>query len=224
MSRKTFTPTTRIVNKIISFCDAGLCTGMGGTDRFINDTLRVAPKKGAMCVEAAVWAATEDDGKSDLNDHPTCVNDNLANFKIGLNDEKPFQNNKQRGDFLRRIAIAQLGTHSKGYTFNFTKFEKRLKEITDKREELLVLSKLSAAKDIKTYRQILDDYQDKLNGNFYEEETLQLATYIEDAVQVLREMKTPGSKFLHLAKLPKILAKYTPIKADKKSAKKKKRS
>lgn len=84
----------KIVDKVWSVVGKGLSCGLGER------------KPGHMCVEAAVcYALDEPHG-----DEPTCVHHVIRSFKINLNDISDWGTNKQRGDGMRRIAIAQLGS------------------------------------------------------------------------------------------------------------------
>jgi hypothetical protein len=59
-----------------------------------------------MCVEAAVcYAMGEPHGAE-----PTCVDEEIRNFKINLNDCNGWPNNKARGNGMMALAVAQLGS------------------------------------------------------------------------------------------------------------------
>lgn len=83
----------RLARKVLKVIDAGLCKGMGD------------PKPGEMCVEAAVNFAM---GRVH-GDDPPCVNYELRDCKITLND-LPYTTNKARAKALRRLGVIQLGT------------------------------------------------------------------------------------------------------------------
>ena len=85
--------TKAIARKVLEVVDAGLCEGMGD------------PVPGEMCVEAAVcFAMGEPHG-----DKPSCVSRAVRSLKITLND-KAWSSNQARAQGMRRLAIAQLGT------------------------------------------------------------------------------------------------------------------
>lgn len=89
------TPITRdLAFRVLNIVDQGLTSGVG------------QPKPGKMCVEAAVAYALGEDH----NDQPTCVDEDLREFKINLNDAYGWNNTKSRARGLRAIAIAQLGS------------------------------------------------------------------------------------------------------------------
>jgi hypothetical protein len=91
-----------LARKVADIVSKGLTSGMddGTTDEAGN------PVPGHMCVEAAVSFACGEDH----DDHPKCVARFVADYKIGLNDEGTYKSKKDRGECLRRIAVAQLGS------------------------------------------------------------------------------------------------------------------
>lgn len=84
-----------MVNAVLDLLEDGLSFGLGEP-----------AEPGSMCVEAAVSAAMGMNTK----DGPVCVNSSLRSFKISLNDDVNFNDDKERALILRRIAVAQLGT------------------------------------------------------------------------------------------------------------------
>lgn len=82
-----------IARKVLETVDQGLCKGLG------------QPKKGAMCVEAAVCYAMG----MPHGDKPPCVGAAVRAYKIRLNDAN-WPSNEERAKGLRRVAIAQLGS------------------------------------------------------------------------------------------------------------------
>jgi hypothetical protein len=103
--------TQEIINKIDEVLARGLCAGMGERD-------------GQMCVEAAIcYALGEPHG-----DEPSCVEVQVRNFKIKLNDA-PWYSPESRARGMRDLAIAQLGS---GGVVDGTEFCKRLTEKTIK--------------------------------------------------------------------------------------------
>ncbi len=94
----------KFASKVLGIVDKGLSYGLG------------MPETGKMCVEAAVAFASGEDH----NDHPTCVDESLANIKINMNDELDWKDNKDRAKGLRRVAIAQLGSAGRFDSEKFT--------------------------------------------------------------------------------------------------------
>jgi hypothetical protein len=130
--------------RVLSVVNCGLTDGVG------------VAIPGQMCVEAAVCYALG----MDHGDEPVCVDEELRNFKIQLNDGYGWNGEKGRADGLRRLAIAQLGTNKK---FNFGKFDKvfrrKLRELISIRiaalivetEENLKSGMVQMRKDLKTW-------------------------------------------------------------------------
>lgn len=87
------TPTIETAKRVCLLVDHGLSSGIG------------FPRPGQMCVEAAVCYAMG----MPHSDNPTCVNGNVRSYKIGLNDAD-WSTRKARGEGLKRVAVAQLGS------------------------------------------------------------------------------------------------------------------
>ncbi len=87
-------------------------------DKGLSDGLGV-PKPGQMCVEAAVCYALG----LPHNDEPPCVDMQVGEHKIGVNDLR-WSTKKERAKGLRKLSIAQLGTNKPGFDYN--KFESYL--------------------------------------------------------------------------------------------------
>jgi hypothetical protein len=81
------------ITKIHALIDKGLTHGLG------------KQKPGEMCVEAAICYALD----LPHGDDPGCVMGPLRDLKIRLNDSR-WSSNKARGEGMRRLAIAQLGS------------------------------------------------------------------------------------------------------------------
>lgn len=79
--------------RVLDIVDQGLCSGMG------------KPIPGQMCVEAAVCYAMG----MEHDDEPTCVDEDVRDAKIALNDMK-WPSREERAKGMRRIAVAQLGS------------------------------------------------------------------------------------------------------------------
>lgn len=82
-----------LARKVIALINHGLTDGVGN------------PRPGEMCVEAAICYALEESH----GDNPSCVDDHLRSFKIGLNDCS-WSTDKARARGLKRLAIASLGS------------------------------------------------------------------------------------------------------------------
>ncbi len=99
-----------VAKKVKNVVCKGLCSGLG------------KPKPGHMCVEAAVAYALG----LEFNDEPECVNDEVRNIKIALNDQG-WSSNKARSRGLLKVAIAQLGSNSLRNDF-YCDFEESVRE------------------------------------------------------------------------------------------------
>jgi len=104
--------TREVAKKVVETVDAGLRGGIG------------RPIPGQMCVEAAVCYAQG----LPHGDKPTCVNDVLRLFKIGLNDAN-WSSKAARAKGMRKLAVLQLGTDK---CFDEKDFIKRLTFFTIK--------------------------------------------------------------------------------------------
>lgn len=174
--------TAQLAKKVLKVVDKGLSYGLGGVFNETKDEMVGSP--GAMCVEAAVcYALGEEHG-----DRPSCVDDKLARFKIDLNDDLNWENDKARARGLRRLAIAQLGTKT-GFSYkSFAKlYDAKLNET------LLAGIQIPKFKTMSEFRDWCDEHRLVSTYDLTPSETA------ECAVQALIKMKTPGSKFLYLA-------------------------
>lgn len=81
--------------KVVELCGFGLTEGIGD------------PFPGRMCIEAAVAFASGEGH----NDEPRCVDDDVRNDKVALNDYAGWPSNKARGEGLTRVGVAQLGSN-----------------------------------------------------------------------------------------------------------------
>ena len=207
-----------------NLCKNALCI----IDRGLSNGLR---SKGKVCIEYAIAIAS---GQPEDRDGPTCVHPSLRSFKIGLNDELPFDNEQHRAKALRRIGIAQLGTDKgfswKKFTTALHAYNKKfladyLVAATPKVKPVPKSFQAIVVKALKTQiRANLEDAQNIINNliedaeerseskvespnspNFisnlcYASNDVEpnFEAYIEGIVQILKKMKTPGSKFLYL--------------------------
>lgn len=83
-----------IAKRVLEVVDKGLTDGVGSAI------------PGQMCVEAAVCYAMGEPH----TDKPKCVEKEIRNLKIELNDSDIWRSNTDRATGLRRLAIAQLGS------------------------------------------------------------------------------------------------------------------
>lgn len=140
-------------------------------------------KPGTFCVQQAVSKAI---GEPHLDDSPTpCVSDELIKFGINLNDRDwPSNNARARG--LKRFAVAELGSRDH---VNPDEFDRLVADMWNKKYEKKCWYASTACG-------VLDLAPDAA-----------LAEVAEMAVQALKKLKTPGSKFLFLCGRPKLKAK-----------------
>lgn len=134
---------------------------------------------GAFCVQQAVSQAI---GFPGMEDHPKiCVNDDLIEFGITLNDS-PWTSDKARAKGMKRFAIAELGTegHKSGQMFE------------------VAMVKVWNAKYGDTYGYVDGAYQ--IPGQAPNDLLPEVA---EMAARVLIKLKSPGSKFLILTRKPR---------------------
>lgn len=99
-----------LARKVVKVVNAGLSEGLG------------EPIPGQMCVEAAVNYALG----AKHGDGPKCVDPSVRRFKITLNDSGIYNDEKDRGKVLRRIAVAQLGSD----IFGSNTFPRAIYELT----------------------------------------------------------------------------------------------
>lgn len=181
-------PTKKLAAEILRVVDKGLCSGVG------------KGRPGEMCVEAAICYVLEGDGG---DDDPECVDENIRDFKINLNDEKGWSSNKARARGMRRAAIAQLGSAG----VRCGKFDEFVTEYLHRTLTSRVLRKL--VDDVQKTGKIpyfpdFDQYSFKLVSELLEytknkkerQEFLEIAA--EACVQACIRLKTPGSKWLDL--------------------------
>lgn len=207
MSNEKFQVTEELAKKVRNVVNKGLVSGLGD------------PTPGKMCVEAAVCYAMG----LDHDDQPPCVDETLRDFKINLNDSLYWLNDKARAKGLVRLAIAQLGTKD---NFNVDVFYSKVTEAMKafvRDSEFFGDHNTSKIKNFDAYRCFMerkldlvnsicsfeyyndiDDFISSLNdaiaiGKHSKKLQNQVSTdFCELIVQVLIEMKTPGSKFLYL--------------------------
>lgn len=197
--------TKDVVKSLLKVVNKGLVAGIG------------LPEPGKMCVEAAVSFSMGEDH----NDSPKCVHPTLTHEKIELNDGGDWDDNDARADGLRRAAVAQLGSAGK---FKSVKYEKLLNDRYHNYLGRMVWSKIERYRKENNVAGLLDfvsqwdaadvpadissvsEYLNVLENNVYPEDWTgndKVAFVAEELVQVLIQMKIPGTKFLNLTKEPK---------------------
>jgi len=153
--------TTSIVNKLLNIIKDGIQNGAGEMDG-----------PGTFCIQQAVSAAI---GTPDYSDRPICVHQMLQNLGIGLNDTGYYWSDKNRGNILRRLAVAELGTEF----MDMHSFEGQFVERWNNTHPDHTIPNIS---HIGNHLQDIERTKDAVNI----------------AVQILVEMNTPGSRFLYL--------------------------
>jgi hypothetical protein len=232
--RKKIKITKALASKVLEVVDAGLCYGL---DDETYDEKEDRPLPGHLCVEAAVCYAIGDHH----GDRPSCVDTNLAEFKIRLNDSDVWKSYKDRARGLRELAIAQLGTKS-GFDYQDFYLRLRMKILLPALYDCLLsqspiykflVSELKTAKTSDDFMDILDEWAIEamevgcIKDYWYKNDIFSVLTdgkptsrkillkVARASVEVLEEMKTPGSKFLYLAREKKKKAKTVKAKVAK---------
>lgn len=129
------TITEPLVRKLLATVDAGLVKGVG------------VREPGKMCVEAAISFALGEPH----SDGPSCVDPNVRQAKIILNDSA-WSSEQARARGMRRVAIAQLGSKD---TIDSTKFVRLLAEYTIR--EVVPVALRAAALLNPSQSQVLED-------------------------------------------------------------------
>lgn len=116
-------------------------------------------------------------GQSDRNDDPECVHEVLRRVGICLNDMR-WSSDEMRGRALKRFAIAQLGTRGNLNGSQVDKLSRKLSEMVSRR-------------DMEAWN-YAPTSEDQVRLDHVKAEAA------EEFVQMLIEMKTPGSEYLDL--------------------------
>ena len=202
MAKKAVAITKQLCQNALCIIDRGLSNGI--------------QSDGKVCIEYAISIAS---GTPEDKDGPTCVHPSLRSFKINLNDGYIYDDEAHRAKVLRRIGIAQLGTN-KG--FSWVKFSKALTKWQDefvanwneanvpkvavtKTQRAIVLNALNTldSDDLSDAASVLEDLNSEAVSFTAADDLLsdypeKIDDYVEGIVQILKKMKTPGSKFLYL--------------------------
>lgn len=126
--------------------------------------------------EMCVQAAVTFATGEEFSDHPTCVNEDIRSLMIGLNDSH-WGSNQARAQALRHLAIAQLGSN-------------RLPTFVVRNE--LQMAGLLASHGGASQEFIYGITK----GNPH--------ALADKLMRVLRKVKSPGLKYLHLADPPEV--------------------
>lgn len=201
-------PTKQIAENILKLMSCGLPKGLG------------SPRPGKMCVEALVCYATGDEH----SDRPECVSESVSTFKIAINDLH-WSSPTARANGLRELAIAQLGSRSKGCDKNFYKavnltirkeFKQGIKSrlpslrfsLSDAFRELIIIARGEYA-SFDDFLEVLS-YRKKKERVVLQKEIAKFFGFTgKDAfprwgasigMKALRRIKSPGLKYLYLIK------------------------
>jgi len=202
--------TMAIAKKVLATVDAGLVEGKG------------VPIPGQMCVEAAVAYAM---GESH-NDRPKCVTSEIIDTKIIINDHNIWATirnaDKIRAKVLRRLAIAQLGSKGviSGKQWDNAVNDYASNLVKDTRDDRITYLKIleETSTKLKSGERVFLEYINWDPVNFQDylpdhvKDLKHLSKICEDLVQILINLKSPGTKFLYLTEKPKQIAKKKPKK------------
>jgi len=198
-----------LVNKIDSLLDKG-----------VTCCFSLDPKPGNMCLEQVVSYALGEK----INDSPSCVGEEVINFVINLNDRN-WSSASARAEGMRDLSIAQLGSNSLDQEeflekLSFAVLTKMLpsmfRELGEDKWEKEIKS-LEESKSLQEARKASFDainatitandtaaasfaYNCAVDAAYAAEATktgdkyLKMVSHL--AVEVLKDMKSPGCKFL----------------------------
>jgi len=200
------------VKKFLEFARYGFVKGKG------------KPEPGECCIEVALCYAL---GYTKINDQPECVDSEVIEFKISLNDCN-WNDNLTRAKWMAPLGIAQLGSKNvvKGFKARFKELEKEEiiipsfdwipedKRVPEHEELKEFLKKENDNKKLKekfknyyyynyyyyyyyynyNYYYYYDNYY--YNYNDFLQKILIASTQL--GLKVLKELKSPGCKYLYL--------------------------
>lgn len=192
------------VNRILGVLSYGLPSGLG------------EPEPGKMCVEAAISYAMG----YDHNDLPYCVDSDVADFKIDINDNH-WSSNKARAEGLRAVAIAQLGSNAlddsafveEMLSIVYTRLVRYMLAQATVKGRRLSRAEIDRLNDVSCAVIDMEDRGETLHssiaenlGDMYEKQVIALPTgkdrvlrgYAALAVEALTNLKVKGTTFLHL--------------------------
>jgi hypothetical protein len=142
------------------------------------------------CVQQAVHRVIDgdlEDPHKDANPPNWCVHGELVSFGVMLNDYDGWSNSQARAKGLQKFAIAELGSSKISWTKFKEKLDNKLKELNP---------------DYDRYRDgnHLEEWMGNTSGGMGSNDKLTL--FANTAAEVLMEMGTDGSQFLHLVDEP----------------------
>lgn len=174
-----------VAKKVLKVVKQGLTCGLGD------------PEPGKMCVEAAVCYAMG----MEHSDEPICVRGDVNRFKICLNDNTDWSSDKARGNGLKEIAIAQLGSNKCKTKTSFIDIANKI-GVTWAANYLLQKDRIEDFADI--FGDICYDSEEScVNGlynlgrNLFDSKSEVASRWVAFiGVEALREMKSPGIKYM----------------------------
>lgn len=206
--------TLEVAKKIVALANKGVTSGLG------------TPQPGKMCIEAVVCYALGEGH----NDAPSCVQHDVRDFKIDLNDTVGWLTNMSRGRGLKRLGLAQLGSEGviNGREFNAEVLRLILCKYVpqdllrgtpsaDAVRIAMALKRNPSPRQINALRREMDNHGFLPRG-YYDIQVIEhclhdlsktqcdalLASIAEDVVQILKRLGSPGCKYLYLAPLKKV--------------------
>lgn len=154
----------------------------GGLPRGLTDTVN---GNTSLCVEAVINHVVHQEYGQD---NPACVSPLIRSLSISLNDDYSWSSPYCRGEGLKRLAIAQLGSNSLDQ-------EELERKLVEKLRHVFSNSSHSSLFESCTTSEILFN---TIRANSYNNQNL--TELAEVVVSVLKEMNCPGTKFLDLVR------------------------
>ncbi len=163
----------------------------GGLPRGLTDTVN---GNTSLCVEAVINHVVHQEYGQD---NPACVSPLIRSLSISLNDDYSWSSPYCRGEGLKRLAIAQLGSNSLDQEELERKLVEKLRHVflNSTRIDQLVPRLYSHYLSSATTSEILFN---AIRVNSYNNQNL--TELAEVVVSVLKEMNCPGTKFLDLVR------------------------
>lgn len=162
------------VEELIDILDQGLCTGVG------------SGQPGDFCVEHAIFHVFNPEGRDQKSDMPNCVHPLIRDLSIKLNDMS-WPSTHDRGQGLKRLAIAQLGTRNlqfdwRKFAIEFTRrmFERHWKHLVHAALEIDKCNGDIRVQQMKTFKRIMDE-----GGESHDRSTIESA---RDSAKKLSEL------------------------------------
>ncbi len=161
-----------LARRVLAVVDEGLVCGVG------------EPIPGKMCVEAAVCYAQG----LEHSDDPVCVDSDVRQFKIDINDDGGFATDQERAKALRELSIAQLGSNKCKGDFGLILREVIIRGfLQDKKNGVSnIVNFIDNVRDSTSTSDIVRYF---INDRDVDE-------IINFGIKALREMKSPGIKLM----------------------------